>query len=99
MIRFCSSLLLALAMIPCMAPQKACAQEEEPRTVILSDTEAYCQDLGRMVSMHPRRGPEVERLAAQGREMCDRGEIRGGILRLRQAVRILNHGYRHEPPQ
>ena len=34
---------------------------------------------------------DVQRLLAEGREMCDRGKTRGGIRRLRHALVLLHH--------
>jgi hypothetical protein len=40
--------------------------------------------------------PDVERLLSEGTDMCGRGQIRGGIRRLRRALVILHH---HRPPK
>lgn len=89
-----------LAGLPVCAAPVAWAQEEdsEPHVDILTDTPGYCNDLARLVSMRDQRPAEVDRLAEEGREMCDRGEVRGGILRLRRAVRILNLRAPSDPP-
>jgi hypothetical protein len=42
---------------------------------------------------------EVKHLLAEGRDMCQRGVIRGGILRLRQALILLRHRPAREPPK
>ena len=60
---------------------------------VTTDTAEYCRQLddrlSRTLSATSRRpSPEVEELANDGRRMCDQGEIRAGILRLRQALRL-----------
>jgi hypothetical protein len=74
-----------------MARADDAAADDDARGLdIDSDTADYCQDLLRIIDSHERRLPEVDRLAEEGREMCARGEIRGGILRLRSAVLLIN---------
>jgi len=34
---------------------------------------------------------DVQRLLAEGRQMCDHGEIMGGVKRLRRALVLLHH--------
>jgi hypothetical protein len=63
---------------------------------VMSDTPEYCvrlldrlSDLVRMSPAPPL--PEVTRLSTEGQRMCDQGETRGGILRLRRAWLLETH--------
>jgi hypothetical protein len=61
--------------------------------MVTTDTPAYCNDLAAQVAAaqraHPAAQPEAARLAREGRQMCDNGLIRGGLLRLRRALLLL----------
>ncbi len=57
---------------------------------VTSDTPEYCVRLldrvSNLVRVSPSPPPsDVTRLSAEGQRMCDQGETRGGILRLRRA--------------
>jgi len=63
---------------------------------VTSDTPAYCvrllgevTDLVRAAAVPPP--PEVIRLSADGQRMCDEGQTRGGIMRLRRAWVLMAH--------
>jgi hypothetical protein len=71
--------------LACLAAPAAMAQEE-PTLEITTDTLEYCITLQHMVVQRGSRLPEVQRLLNEGRRMCDHGEIRVGIARLRQAM-------------
>ncbi len=58
---------------------------------VTSDTPEYCATLQRLASAAPNASAEVRRLIAEGQDMCDRGEIRGGIARLRRALVVERH--------
>lgn len=66
---------------------------EGPPTAITSDTPAYCHELSerahQLAALRPAPSPRTDELVAEGRSLCARGEIRGGLLRLRQAVRLM----------
>lgn len=66
-----------------------------PPAQITTDTQAYCRQLGdRVRELAPlAAGPlrlAATNLALEGQSLCMRGEIRGGILRLRRAVRLVS---------
>ena len=85
--------LLLLAMGPpllALAGPTAHAEPEQP-VIILTDTLEYCEQLQHRTQQWPVMSPEVKYLVREGHQMCDHGEIRGGINRLRRALRILNH--------
>jgi hypothetical protein len=61
---------------------------------LTTDTMEYCLHLadvvGRMTRAAARQTPsEVGDLSSEGQRMCDEGQVRGGILRLRRAVTIM----------
>ena len=80
--------LLALA---CLAWPLSARAQEPPSYEVTTDTPAYCALLGHDVAARHSALPEVERLLTEGEAMCARGQIRGGILRLRRALLILHH--------
>lgn len=75
--------LLLLAASPCLA--------DEPSFALSSDTPAYCAQLAHTIEARRSPLPDVARLLAEGRELCERGQIRGGIRRLRRALVIVHH--------
>lgn len=60
---------------------------------VTTDTPQYCDDLAHRIATerraHPTPQPEVQQLAEEGQQMCDNGLIRGGLIRLRRALLIL----------
>jgi hypothetical protein len=82
------TLLLLLAGIPARA-------DDLPSFIVTSDTPAYCAQLAKQVTDHHSTVADVLHLLAEGRDMCDRGEVRGGIRRLRRALVMLHH---RKPP-
>jgi hypothetical protein len=66
---------------------------------VTTDTAEYCGTLADQVARaeHARRAAatagqgmaRVEELAAEGQQMCDAGLIRGGLVRLRRALMLL----------
>ena len=64
---------------------------------VTSDTPEYCQqllvrvsDLQRLASAPLPR--EVVDLTSEGQRMCDHGQTRGGIMRLRSALMLMEKG-------
>jgi hypothetical protein len=90
MIRPTVSLLLTMAPAFLAVPGTPARAQERPM-VVLTDTLEYCEQLQHRTSAWPVMTPEIYHLVHEGRQMCDHGEIRGGINRLRRALRILNH--------
>ena len=75
------------------------AADEPPSFALTTDTPAYCAQLVRQVAERHSASLDVQRLLAEGREMCENGEVRGGIRRLRRALVLLHHrAVREEPP-
>jgi hypothetical protein len=61
---------------------------------VTSDTPEYCLRLSDRVSELVRvTSPpqEVTSLSTEGQRMCDQGQTRGGILRLRRALMMMAH--------
>ncbi len=81
----------AVIMLPSVVPPP------EPQRVT-SDTPEYCLHLFDQVSELVRAAPaplpaQVSSLSAEGQHMCERGQTRAGILRLRHAIVLLTrHG-------
>ncbi len=67
---------------------------QSPPAVITTDTVGYCRQLSdklaELVQIAPRP-PEtsVFALAGEGRRLCDVGQVRPGIHRLREGVRLM----------
>jgi hypothetical protein len=87
----------ALTLLPCLlcllaaAPARA---DDPPSFALTTDTLQYCAQLAKQVTDRHSTIPDVQRLLADGTDMCGRGQIRGGIRRLRRALVILHH---HKP--
>nr|WP_294503940.1 hypothetical protein [uncultured Rhodopila sp.] len=63
---------------------------------VTTDTPEYCQYLHSRVDsqVHLASAPpsrEVTDLSAEGERMCEHGQTRGGIMRLRRALLLLMH--------
>lgn len=67
---------------------------QSPPAVVTTDTAAYCRELSdklaELISIAPRP-PEDEVLSmdTDGRHLCQEGKIRGGLSRLRRAVKVM----------
>jgi hypothetical protein len=64
---------------------------------ITTDTPEYCQKLlnriGELVRLATAPVPrDATDLTAQGQRMCDHGQTRGGIMRLRTALMLMEKG-------
>ena len=95
-IRRALSVPVLLACLGLSAPAWA---QDPPSFALNTDTPAYCAQLVRQVAERHSPSLDVQRLYAEGREMCENGEIRGGIRRLRRALVLLHHrALRDEPP-
>jgi hypothetical protein len=68
-----------------------CRGDDQPSFALTTDTPQYCVQLARQITDRHSTQPEVGRLLSEGRDMCDRGQIRGGIRRLRRALLLLHH--------
>jgi hypothetical protein len=69
---------------------------QSPPQQVTSDTPEYCLHLldrvSEMVRVAGSPPPqEVTFLSSEGQRMCDQGQTRGGILRLRRALMLMMH--------
>jgi len=69
---------------------------QPPPQRIITDTPEYClqlldrvSEMVRVASIPPPE--EVSLLSSEGQRMCDQGQTRGGIVRLRRALMLLTH--------
>lgn len=83
--------LVLLAASPCRA--------DEPSFPLTSDTLPYCVQLAHQITERHSANADIQRLLTEGRELCDRGQVRGGIRRLRRALVMLHHRAPAAPPQ
>jgi hypothetical protein len=80
------ALLAASATLSC-----GVAWAQETPVSVITDTWEYCSQLEARIAQRPNHPGEVRRLELEGRRMCDHGDVRGGIARLRQALVLLKH--------
>lgn len=79
-------------VVAAMATSGYAAHAQEPPPVrVLSDTVEYCAHLQQLIQERPGRPPDVNKLFMDGRRMCEHGEVRRGVSRLRNALWLLNH--------
>lgn len=71
--------------------------------LVTTDTPEYClqlldrvSELVRVAATPPPQ--EVTSLSSEGQRMCDQGQTRGGILRLRRALVMMLHQQDTPPP-
>jgi hypothetical protein len=85
------SIGLGLAIIPV----PVAGQQSTPE-LVTTDTPQYCLQLldrvSELVRIDAHPPEEVTNLSAEGQRMCDQGQTRGGIMRLRRALVLLRHG-------
>ena len=85
---------LLLATVTLTVPLQPLSGQPLPQRVI-TDTPQYCLKLLDQVSALLRTSPpppqEVTSLSSEGQRMCDQGQTRGGIMRLRRALVLLRN--------
>ncbi len=59
---------------------------------ITSDTPAYCEQLATKMNTLGSMPPRAHALWLQGQALCERGQIRAGLARLRRAMIIARNG-------
>lgn len=72
-------------------------QMQDPPLEVTSDTPEYCLKLldrvSELVRLSAQPAPaEVTTLSSEGERLCDHGQLRGGILRLRRALLMMEDG-------
>lgn len=80
---------VCVAMLMSLPTARGLAQDAPP-IPLTSDTAQYCAQLAKQITDWHSSLPEVARLLADGREMCEQGEVRSGLRRLRRALVILH---------
>lgn len=70
----------------------ATAPNDSRTMIVTSDSGAYCRTLSGAIEAHGTLSREVSELKTQGDGLCDEGQIRSGINRLRRALLVLTHG-------
>ncbi len=95
----CYSLVMrVLVLLACLTPLAADGLHAQPAPVaVTTDTPEYCERMTTRVATCPDLTAEMHRLLDEGRHLCERGEVRGGIMRLRRAM-LLIHGREHADP-
>jgi hypothetical protein len=94
--RSCALLALPLSLgIGIAAGPRSVSGEPAPAQVT-TDTPQYCLQLldrvSELVRTHAHPPQEVTNLSTEGQRMCDQGQTRGGIMRLRRALVLLRNG-------
>lgn len=88
--------VLAVAIVAPLVWRALPVAGQSPPQQVTSDTPQYCLHLLDRVSEMVRSAGtppphEVAYLSNEGQRMCDQGQTRGGILRLRQALMLMLH--------
>lgn len=83
----------AAALLICIGPA---ATQSPPPQQVTTDTPEYCVHLRDRVREMIREAEvpppgEVAFLSSEGQRMCDHGQTRGGIQRLRRALVMMMH--------
>jgi hypothetical protein len=73
------------------SPPPETVAQPTPPVMVLSDTIEYCARLQHMIQDAPARPTDVNVLLNEGRRMCEHGEVRHGVSRLRTAIWLLHH--------
>jgi hypothetical protein len=86
--------VLCLGLTLIVAPASVTGQTGAVQ--ITSDTPEYCLHLLDVVSAMVRQAVQpppraVSDLSSEGQRMCDHGQTRGGIMRLRKALVLMQH--------
>ena len=83
---------LALVLFAMMLPGSARSQAPSPPKM-MTDSPEYCAHLAsEMVKIRNRRPltiPYARDLADEGTRLCDKGQYRGGVARLRRALMLM----------
>ena len=87
--------LTALIVVFALGGQTPVAGQS-PAQRVTTDTPEYCLQLldrvSEMVRLAATPPPQnVTQLSSEGQKMCDQGQTRGGILRLRRALMLMMH--------
>jgi hypothetical protein len=82
------TLVLCAMLLPAVPPPLA---ESPPH--MITDSREYCahltSEMTKMGNRQPKPAPYVRDLADEGKRMCDRGQYRAGVARLRRALILM----------
>ncbi len=78
--------MLARLFFVCFCLAVSVATPGEVPVQVTTDTAGYCAHLARRMALTPQPSTQAARLAAEGRALCGRGDVRDGIRRLREAL-------------
>jgi hypothetical protein len=86
-----------LSVLLASVPLALSVADDAAPVVVTTDTPEYCHRLIDRVSALIGSGPQppsvtVRSLSTEGRQLCDEGHTRPGILRLRRALMLLEQG-------
>ena len=70
---------------------------DAPVLEVTTDSRAYCRTLSRQIETYRNLSREVRDLQAEGGMLCDQGQVRGGINRLRRALMAIRSGQEVTP--
>lgn len=82
-------LALAAAVLLCCAAAPTAG--DSSTLVVTTDSSDYCRTLSSAIEAQQPLPREIVELKTQGDGMCDEGQVRGGIARLRRALLALHH--------
>ena len=78
-----------LVLLPCLALLADGVHAQSAPVAVTTDTPEYCERMIARVTTCPDLTAEMHRLLDEGRHLCERGEVRGGIMRLRRAMLLI----------
>ncbi|MBS0560548.1 MAG: hypothetical protein JSR21_10885 [Proteobacteria bacterium] len=92
--RITAAAMLISCMVAVSGAQSGSSPDSPPEQ-ITTDTLAYCRELAvrleKMTGSAALIPATVLRLSTAGRDMCEQGLTRGGIMRLRKAIVLMMH--------
>ena len=91
-LRYCAAVVLAGCLCGAAGdsdPSLPAGATDSRTMVVTTDSSAYCRTLSGAIEQHGALPREVKELKAQGDGLCDEGQVRSGISRLRRALLAL----------
>lgn len=89
------AMLLTTWVFGAATAQDASRDPSSDAASVTSDTQAYCLQLAARIEASGEMPPLAQALWTEGRGMCGRGQVRGGLARLRRAMMIVQGGDNH----
>jgi hypothetical protein len=95
-VRFHAALAVPLSIGLGLAVMPSPVVGQSTPAQVTTDTPQYCLQLldrvSELVRIKENPPQEVTNLSSEGQRMCDQGQTRGGIMRLRRALVLLRRG-------